>query len=285
MFQYALGRHLAQRNSSLLKLDISSYELDKSRRYGLFCFNILEHFASVEEINLIKGNNARFSRFSSKIRQKFSFINPPKSDSLWKINCKESRLSFDPAVLKLKGNIYLEGYWQSDKYFSDIRDILLNEFYVKDKINVVKKELEEKICNTNSVSLHLRRGDYVSNHITNLYHGLCSLDYYKKAVDQIVQKISNVHFYIFSDEPVWVKENFKLDYPVTIIDNNSVSSDYEDLRLMSLCHHNIIANSSFSWWGAWLNKNPGKIVYAPQKWFNDRSLDTQDLIPESWIKL
>jgi len=133
--------------------------------------------------------------------------------------------------------------------------------------------------------LHIRRGDYVHAPLANQFHGLCSLDYYQKAVNYIYQKIPDCHFYIFSDDHSWVCENFKLDYPVTMVDHNDADKDYEDLRLMSLCKYNIIANSSFSWWGAWLNANPEKIVLCPERWFNDLSLDIKDLMPDSWIRV
>ena len=101
----------------------------------------------------------------------------------------------------------------------------------------------------------------------------------------MTQKITNPHFFIFSDDQKWVKDNFKIKYPIAFIDHNASKKDYEDLRLMSLCKHNIIANSSFSWWGAWLNSNPKKIVIAPKEWFADPSIDTSDLIPPGWIRL
>lgn len=287
LFQYALGRHLAEKNSTILKLDLCNFQIDKLRKYELHCFKILHQIASLNEIEAIKCENKyRLCRLTSKIRMKlgfsyskiFDFYNLP-------IIIKEKKFSFDSSVLETKGNIYIDGYWQSEKYFSVIKNILLSELVIKYEQDLKNKELAKLICNTESVSLHIRRGDYVHDQLTNLYHGLCSFDYYQKAVDQIVQKIPNCHFYVFSDDPLWVRENFKLDYPLIIVDHNNINTNYEDLRLMSLCHHNIIANSSFSWWGAWLNKNPEKIVYAPEKWFNDKKLDTSDLIPGSWLKI
>lgn len=287
MFQYALGRHLAEKNSTLLKLDLSGFETYKLRRYALHCFKIWEHVATIEEIVAFKRmGTQRVNRWVSKIGNKLGVL-PPATSDFYQDNVviKEKQLSFDSSTLEAKGNIYLDGYWQSEKYFSAIRDILLREFDFKYGQDARSKELAEQIRKTQSVSLHIRRGDYVHNPLTNQVHGVCSLDYYQEAVNRVIQKMPDSHFYIFSDDHAWVGENFKLDYPATMVDYNNASRNYEDLRLMSLCSHQIIANSSFSWWAAWLNQNKEKLVFAPQHWFNDFSLDTQDLIPDGWIKI
>lgn len=287
MFQYAVGRHLAERNSTLLKLDLSDFEEYKRQRYALHCFKIWEHIATIEEIATFRRKGiSRTAKLLSKIGTRWCGLSSSTSDFYQdNIILKEKRLSFDPSVLEAKGNIYLEGYWQSEKYFSSIRDILLREFAFKYEQDAKSREIANHIQKKEAVSLHIRRGDYVNDPLTNQTHGFCSLEYYQKAVNYITQKIPNCHFYIFSDDHSWVYENFKLDYPVTVVDHNDASTNYEDLRLMSLCRHNIIANSSFSWWGAWLNSNPEKIVVSPERWFNDKSLDTKDMIPGGWLKI
>lgn len=141
------------------------------------------------------------------------------------------------------------------------------------------------IKSCNAVSLHIRRGDYISNATTNTIHGTCNLDYYKRAVEYIKKNSVSPIFFIFSDDIDWVKDNLHLNEKHYYIDWNNADTNYEDMRLMSLCKHNVIANSSFSWWGAWLNNNPKKIVIAPQKWFNDSKLNTFDVIPEKRIKI
>ena len=135
------------------------------------------------------------------------------------------------------------------------------------------------------MSLHVRRTDYVQNALTNKIHGVCDQDYYASCVRYIGDQVSNPHFFIFSDEPQWAKDNLMFDFPMTVVDCNDASRNYEDLRLMSTCKHNIIANSSFSWWGAWLNSNPNKIICAPKQWFTDSTRNTKDLIPSNWIRL
>ena len=287
MFQYALGRHLAEINSTLLKLDLSEFESYKLRRYGLHCFKIWEHIATMEEIAAFKKKNVSLTtKLLLKIGTRWGGLFSATSDFYPNSTIlKENKRSFDPSVLEAKGNIYLEGYWQSEKYFASIRDILLREFAFTYEQDAKSRKIANLIQKTESVSLHIRRGDYVHDPLTNQFHGLCSREYYHKAVNCITQKISNCHFYIFSDDHAWVCENFKLTYPTTMVDHNDASTNYEDLRLMSLCSHNIISNSSFSWWGAWLNANPEKIVVSPERWFKDPTLNTKDLIPEFWVKI
>jgi hypothetical protein len=145
-------------------------------------------------------------------------------------------------------------------------------------------DLVEQISKVNAVSLHVRRGDYVQNAKTNANHGVCSLDYYRAAIQNILERVEAPSFFIFSDDIPWVKEHLVLDIPCRYVDHNQGVESYNDMRLMSLCRHHIIANSSFSWWGAWLNPDPQKIVIAPQKWFaNDNIVD--DLFPPEWVTM
>ena len=147
------------------------------------------------------------------------------------------------------------------------------------------KELLSLIRTVNSVSLHIRRGDYVSNPDTNSALGTCSLEYYRHCIEHIASNVENPHFFLFSDDINWVRDNLKIKYPTTVVDGNSADTNYADLHLMSNCKHNIIANSSFSWWGAWLNNNPDKIIIAPKIWFANSPLTPKEIIPENWLKL
>jgi hypothetical protein len=198
---------------------------------------------------------------------------------------KEPPLRFDPDFFAVPDNVYLEGYWQSENYFKTIENAIKSEFTLKEDPDPQNALLSEKILGSNSVSIHIRRGDYVHNPVTFDYHGVCSLEYYHSAIDTIAKKISNPHFYIFSDDSLWVKQNLGINYPHTYVTHNQGLKDYMDLWLMKLCRHHIIANSSFSWWGAWLCSNPGKIVIAPKQWFNNPDVNTDDLIPNTWLRL
>ena len=197
---------------------------------------------------------------------------------------QEPHYHFSADFFKIKKDAYLQGYWQSEKYFYDIRDILLNELTLKfdpDRDN--KKHLKD-IINSESVSIHVRRGDYVKNPHTRAYHGICSLDYYKRALKKIGSLVENPKYYVFSDDPDWTKENLKIKGKVVFIINNS-NKEYEDLRLMRACKHNIIANSTFSWWGAWLGEYKNKIVIAPEKWFLTKENNYKDIVPDRWLKI
>lgn len=280
MFQYAMARRIAYVHNVSLKLDITGFNNctgDTPRSYELKHLNVIENFSSkkeIEKFKIKKGFYVSISKF------KEFFIPYYKRSYI-----REKSKRFDPNILKLSGNAYLEGYWISEKYFKDIDNIIRREFTVKPKIDSINKQLAQTIRDCEAVSLHIRRGDYVSNPQANKFHGLCSLDYYYKAIKILTQKIKNPHFFIFSDDPEWVKENLNIQASVEFIAHNSSDKNYEDLRLMSLCKHNIIANSTFSWWGAWLNENPKKIVIAPKKWFNIGDIDTLDIIPELWEKI
>jgi Glycosyl transferase family 11 len=178
----------------------------------------------------------------------------------------------------------LDGYWQSEKYFIDCSKLIRKDFTFKNELDSYNLKLKSKIDKTNSVSIHIRRGDYVNNLNTNATHGLCSIDYYIKAVNYITERIESPYFFVFSDDIEWAKKNIMLNFPCQFISHNIGSKSYLDMQLMSLCKHNVIANSSFSWWGAWLNSNDNKIVIAPRKWFAVNT-DICDLIPSNWISL
>ena len=197
-----------------------------------------------------------------------------------------NKSSFNPAILNLPDNIYLEGYWNSEKYFIDFADIIRREFTLKIPQSGKNKELAEMIGSTQSVSIHIRRGDYILDEQANKTHGMCGLDYYHSCVEHLAGAVGEPHFFVFSDDPAWCRDNLRLPCSVTFVSHNDMQHSYEDLRLMTLCKHNIIANSTFSWWGAWLNPNKDKIVFAPRKWFNDgkKKKHSSDIIPLRWIR-
>ena len=143
----------------------------------------------------------------------------------------------------------------------------------------------QQISESDSICLHIRRGDYVSNSATNAYHGTCSLDYYRDGLEVVGQGLAHPHCFVFSDDIKWVRANVRVDLPITLIDIHSTKEAHEDLRLMVACRRFVIANSSLSWWGAWLGSQNGKIVVAPQRWFQSSDNDTRDLIPAVWLRV
>lgn len=186
---------------------------------------------------------------------------------------------YNPKLLKTKNGIF-EGYFQVAQYYDDIREILLKDFVPRNNPGSRNKKMINLIRKTNSVSIHIRRGDYVN---LQHFHGLCGLDYYRKSIDFITKNIKNPYLFIFSDDMQWVKKNLKTDAPCEYIDFNNGSDSAWDMWLMANCKHNIIANSSFSWWGAWLNQNPNKIVIAPKQWFSNGS--KTDIVPVNWKRI
>ena len=198
----------------------------------------------------------------------------------------ERAFTFDPDVLRTtRRNIYLQGYWQSEKYFRDIRPMLQRDLTVKTEPDAANAAMAGRIRRVESVSLHVRRGDYVSNEVTTRVHGVMDPDYYRRAAEDLGARVRQPHFFVFSDEPQWAREHLELGHPTTVVDLNGPDRSCEDLRLMRLCRHHIIANSSFSWWGAWLSDGPDPVVIAPKRWFRESEHDTRDLIPDRWRRL
>jgi hypothetical protein len=276
LFQYATGRRLAHIRNTSLSLDAGIFRTYHLHKYALDKFNIHGKIALESDLKKIKGiyNVSIIEKVSKKIGL-FRFRNI----------VRERSIDFDSSILELPDNVYLDGYWQSEKYFKDIRGLLLKEIVVSNLIEGENKIMADKILGSNSVSVHVRRGDYVNNSLTNKIHGVMPMEYYLSASKIFGKNIKDVHFFIFSDDTNWARENLKFIQPCTFVDYNGPEKNYEDMRLMSMCKHNIIANSSFSWWGAWLNQNPNKIVIAPQKWFANQSIDSRDIVPESWLKV
>ena len=275
MFQYAAARSLACRHGAQLKFDLSFLDSDQvgntPRTFELDHFCISAEKASHWEVSMMNGSGSEIlARAYRKIAGYTDY--------------REKGSHFDPQLLMLSDNTYLEGYWQSECYFTDIREIILKELSVRTPLNDKNLDLSEEIQAVNAVSLHVRRGDYVLDEITSALHGVCDLAYYRRAEDMVEQTLSDPCFFVFSDDPEWVSDNLKLHYPARYISNNG-GLPHEDLRLMSLCRHHVIANSSFSWWGAWLSANPEKLVITPERWFNDHSINTCDLIPPQWLRL
>ncbi|TAL70780.1 MAG: alpha-1,2-fucosyltransferase [Bacteroidetes bacterium] len=279
MFQYAAGKSLAEHHGVELKLDISDFQFYAHRWYSLNHFNITSQIASDEEISKFIGKNK--SKSLMILRERVGRLLPLKRRKIY----YEHHFHFDEKFLYLPPEIYISGYWQSEKYFNGIESIILNEFSFHEKIEGMNEKLAVQIQDSNSISIHIRRGDYVSNKLTNIMHGVCGIDYYLNAVKYLSKSVEQPHLYVFSDEPEWARENLQTSFPMTFVNHNSGQNDFEDMRLLSLCKHHIIANSSFSWWGAWLCRNGNKIIIAPKRWFNEYKADTKDLYPEKWTIL
>ena len=273
MFQYAYAKVLQQKGYEV-KIDISAFETYKLHGgYQLDKYNIDLESSTKDENDKFYKNT-----FFYKVLRRFGIDFPRR--------IKEKSLLFDNRFLEIEDNSYLDGYFQCEKYFKDIREIILKLFTINQDISNYTKEIKNKIQNSqNSCSLHIRRGDFVNSTNINI-HGACDIEYYKKAMKYLEEKVENINYFIFSDDIEWVKENLAIQNAI-YIDSKEKRIPHEDIYLMSLCKNNIIANSSFSWWGAWLNKNEKKIVIAPKRWFVDDKLESQskDIVCESWIRI
>ncbi len=271
MFRYAAGRRLAYKLNTEFKLCISWHEnfIERKTRkqekqipmpYRLNVFNIQEKFASLDEVEYLK-----------------------KMRPFEKCGEEDENHNFDPNVLDYPDNVVLFGLRQSEKYFLDIEGIIRKDFTLKE-YGLNAKSLMSKIeeDRNTTVSLHFRRTEYLLPESLS-FHGECSLGYYHKCLAELSKCHSNMSLYIFSDDIEWVKNNFHSDCPICYVSEYGLS-EAEEMVLMSKCNHNIISNSTFSWWGAWLNPDVHKKVYAPKKWCNYPEM-FRNVIPGGWIRI
>lgn len=195
---------------------------------------------------------------------------------------RENGLGYDRAFTQWSDDSYLHGYWQSERYFAAIAQDIRSAFAFRTPMSAQNTEMAARIASGPSVALHVRRGDYVAVNAM----ALCDQAYYDAALTAVRKRMENdPTVFVFSDDPAWAKENLPLPFEKVVVDFNGPDADYEDLRLMSQCQHNIIANSSFSWWAAWLGETPGSIVAGPAQWFADTAMSNPDILPARWISV
>lgn len=269
MFQYALYRELLSQGKSVRLEDESGYRAAGTREKHLQkAFAINYKRPTEEEMQLLTDSSMKFA---SRVRRKL-FGRKSKS-------YVEKQFNFDPNVF-LQESAYYEGCWQSDKYFKDVVKELRAAFTFQCEIPDESQKIMESIKSKNAVSIHIRRGDYLNEAQSKVYGGICTENYYKQAISLMKEKVPQASFFVFTNDPVWAKEHIK-EEGAEVVDCNDEAAGYLDMLLMSRCRHHIIANSSFSWWGAWLCDNPDKIVIAPDGWLNDR--DCSDIYTEGML--
>jgi len=267
MFQFATGFAIAKKNNVRLSLDLNyinrrqlfnGFELEK-------VFNI---YSKVSFLNkALSFQSINFKEILNKIDVTF-------------YNFKEPHFHYTSKILDIPKHSFLDGYWQSELYFKDYSKEIKKIFNFSDKLDEQNELISNDINQSNSISIHIRRGDFLLKRNDNHYMNL--KEYYLKAINESSKFFKNPKYFIFTDDPSWVTDNFVLDHSYFIVAVNQGTKSFYDMHLMSLCKSNIIANSSFSWWGAWLNSRKDKIIYAPKNWFKDKSISTDDLIPNSW---
>jgi len=269
MFQYAIARNLARKNfHTKIFLDISFLEnsvqsdIFTKRDYELAEFNIKAYTTNIDSLE------TKLTFTDKLLKRDYIYI-------------REKGLEFEDGVLRLRGNIFLEGHWASERYFSDIKNLLIKDFNLRTNGSEKYLEYLSRINKSRTVAIHVRRGDYITNKLANKFHGTCDIAYYQRSIDLIRERAKPDYLFVFSDDMGWCKKQFIGKEFVFVEGTNA----HEDMMLMKNCAHNIIANSTFSWWGAWLNENTNKIVIAPKSWFKDAKVEIKDLLPEGWIKL
>lgn len=272
LFQYAAGYALAQRLNVPLALDKSFYEKDKFRDFLLAelkapweSYDPSKHGMPYES-----GIHGLWDRLLAKAK---GFPTLPK--------VREKFFHFNKPYDKVEQASYLDGYWQSERYFKDYKQSLKKVLQFKDHLKFSQHPLSQEIKEQNSIAIHIRRSDYTHKINQKLFY-TCSEDYYKKALSHLEPYLQEAVFYLFSDDPEWVKDHFAWLKPRFIVQGNNTLQDF---FLMQQAKHHIIANSSYSWWAAWLCENPQQKVVAPLLWFKDKNKNTKDLIPQNWIRL
>ena len=274
MFQWEFGSMLEETRDAEVYYDMSYFAHNYARAYQLNIFNI--------EPKFVQGDWLKF-----KLDVIWTFRGFLESKKFFGTKLiSEKQFNFDPHLGKIENDTYVDGFFQSDLYFNTIEYKLRQDFKFITPMTEGSMQVASKIRSRNSISLHIRRGDYVQKPRYQKMYAECSLDYYKRGVEYIAKNYEDPPtLFIFSDDIEWVRANLKLPYRMIFVSHNTGKNSYEDMRLMSLCTNNIIANSSFSWWAAWLNNNKEKIVIAPKKWFNDDNIVQTDVIPNSWVRI
>ena len=277
LFQYACGRAMSLRHQVPLKLDLSGLENDPlGRVYELHHYRIVAELASKKDCRALCGPPRKTLR---RITRRFFEIPYPSS-----YYAQSRSADFDADVLHRSPPLYLDGYWQSERYFEQFAETIRDELQLACDISEDTQHWAARMQeSSNPVSVHFRRGDYASDPNTLKHHGLCSLEYYDRAVSSMQQTFTDMTLFVFSDDPAWVKAHFRTDSPCHVIEQSHPG--HEDIWLMSQASHHIIANSSFSWWGAWLNASPEKRVVAPIPWFRKKGKLGDAIIPTAWTRM
>lgn len=270
MFQYAAARAVALRENATLTGDITTLLLMGQRTYGLGDFEV-----SMEVRQLTR----------EELRQPGRLQGLRQGDEKEGCVYRETGFPFDQRVRALRAPVRLEGYFQSEMYFSDVESAIRADFTPrKERASAIDRLSHELIPAGRSVSLHVRRGDYL-NPANMKKHGVLGADYYSRALQIVTERAGPCVVCVFTDDPAWVRANLNLPADTRYVSEHT-KDQLEDLILMSRCSHHITANSSFSWWGAWLNPSREKTVVTPREWFRPSSgLDTCDLRPEGWLQI
>ncbi len=286
MFQYALGRALGLRTGDAVLFDKSWFidvpAHETIRAFALDIFSLPIRFADKKDIPLEQRN---------VLLRRLPFWRALCGRPAWVVLFDHSPVA-QKRILEWRagGNVFLQGFWQSEKYFKDAEDVIRNDFAFRAVPDEANQAMLDKMASdlrggVESVSVHVRRGDYSSDPKTHAHHGLLPLEYYQSAMSVIDKRFPRGCYYVFSDDLSWCRDNLRFKGEGVFVDVNAGKPAWMDMRLMTRCRHHIIANSSFSWWGAWLNASPDKVVVAPQQWLSQARLVNDDIWPGDWLKI
>lgn len=263
MFQYSAAMALAKRSNVDFRIDNSQFASYPLRPYALADWCISGKIATHNEMLKVAS----------------------EGDLLL-----ETGSSYEPKMFQKFQSLYMRGYWQSEDYFIDIREQLLSEFIPANELSQSDKNIISYMEDVAPIMMHIRRGDYVSNSHTNSFHGVMPIEYYQNSIEKILNEATDIDgkdvvYFVFSDDPDWCEESFTWLEPKVIVRHNPPKKGFMDIYLMSKCKHFVIANSSFSWWGAWLSQNKSKIVVAPKEWFQSKNVESDHIVPKSWHRI
>jgi hypothetical protein len=291
MFQYAAGRSLAIRTGSRLLLDATGFTLPQARRayaldgYPLAAEARFDGYGHPPRTSSVRFPAAKLHRWIDRAARLLRARNIPigrmAGEHTFSV-FNENSFDFDPRMRECGPRTYLVGYWQSERYFADIAGLVRQELTYLRAPDAANAQWLARIRAANAVCVHVRRGDYLlAAHFR--HHGLCSADYYRRAIRLMRERVAAPQFFVFSDDWPWCREHLAAP-DMVVVDANQPEAGQDELRLMAACRHHVIANSSLSWWAAWLGTTPGQVVVAPTPWFTHRS-ETPDLLPAGWVTM
>ena len=270
MFQFAAGYCAAKKRNTELNLDLSWFNR-RNLHNGFELDNVFNIYSQIDFLNRpLSLKKFNLKDFFIKIDRSYETFDEP-------------HFQYTSKITKIPEHCFLRGYWQSEKYFEEFSNEIKSIFSFNRPLNEENNKIAQSIINSRSVSIHIRGGDFLLKR--NQKHQVDLKKYYSDAIKTVLKNHTNPKFFIFSDDFDWVSKNNLMESNYVFVRINQENSSFLDMQLMSLCDVNIIANSSFSWWSAWLNNKRDKSIFAPKKWFNDPSIITDDLIPKSWNKI
>lgn len=291
MFQYAAGLALAERHRTVLKLDVSWFGGDPAfeahNRYALDCLNVTAQFATPEEIDRVRGVRlTRTERWSVALARALRFQRYAAQLTSPGHICYDETFAFRPDFFDQPDGTYLHGNWQSEKFFTPIVNLLRLHFSFRYPPPPAVEAMAARIrTGGTSAFVHFRRGDYVRNATFNREIGVLPLAYYTRAMALLRARVPEAKLFVFSDDIDTVEREFQPGGSVVYVRATEPWHSFDKIRLMSLCDHGIISNSTFAWWAAWLSRSPEKLIVAPEPWFDAGGRSGADIVPAAWTKL